>query len=713
VPTFRERDEDAALRPADALGVGAVVAAALALQVPVYDHWMSLCDEGVVLQAAAEATRGTVPYRDVVLPHLTPLPLYLLVGAFTLVGSTFAVARLLVLAAFAATALATYRLGRLALSPPAATAASLLVVACAPWAFPVWHTVTGSAFAIAFAMIALAVLGHGLPAPSLPRAGVAGILAGLSVLAEPTIGAAAVLALAVLVVLVPPAEGPLRGVGVVGAGTCAAIVGALLHAALQGALRDLIAQVVLAPPSSPAPLPDGAPIVLAALTPEVNGPPAASPSAAAWGIAATLVRGLPVVALIAAAASGVGGRRRGGAAWTGRACLLAVATAFVLPVARPAGVEQLAALLSPTLILLVLVAADGLAALRAGWRLAGSVLAWVTVAALLAVAGKLTLDLRQATAYDVALPGGRVHVTQDQALVLSDLARFAERALPAGAPLPALPCHPLVPFMLGRDAGTSAYAVRPAQQDRAFDARLIADLERADARTVLFGFAPQEDARTFEANAPDLFSWLVERYAMDRLFAAGSRGLLFTALTYRPPPPADAGRAYVFQDHLEAAVVTVTAAHGTPRTLTAAERPEWLREAVWPFRRVLAIRPVLAPGETRVHFVLRVPPEGRLHFAYGMNPDHWLSEAPSALTFGVGLRDTAGEVATLLRARLDPQRNILERTWREVDAELAAYAGQTVAIAFAVSTDEAAGERPDVAGFADVTLIGAAPPPAP
>jgi hypothetical protein len=491
-----------------------------------------------------------------------------------------------------------------------------------------------------------------------------------------------------------------------------AIVAALLHAALQGALRDLVAQVVLASPSRPGASLDSAPIILAALAPEANGSAATPPLPPAWGTAATLVRGLPIVALIAAAASGIGARRRGGTAWTGRACLLAVATAFVLPVARPAGMEQLAAFLSPTLILLVLVVGDGLAALRPGWRLLGSVLAWLAVAALLAVAVKLTLDLWHATAYDVALPGGRVHVTQDQALVLSDLARFAEHAVPAGAPLPALPCHPLVPFMLARDAGTSTYAVRPEHPDRAFDARLIADLERADARTILFGFAPREEARTFEANAPDLFAWLVDRYAMGRLFAAGSRGLLFTALTYRPARPTDAAHAYVFRDHLEAAVVTVAPADGTPRTLTAAERPEWLREAVWPFRHVLAIRPVLGPGETTAHFVLRVPPQGRLRFAYGMNPDHWLSEAPSALTFGVRLRDTAGEVATLLRARVDPQRNILDRAWREVDAELAAYGGQTVAVAFAVSAENAVGERPDLAGFADLTLTGA-PPPAP
>ena len=81
------------MRPA--FGRLIVLAAALLLQLAIYDRWIGILDEGFVLQTATEILRAKVLYRDVVIPAPFPGCFYLLAAVFRLFGPTLEVSRVL------------------------------------------------------------------------------------------------------------------------------------------------------------------------------------------------------------------------------------------------------------------------------------------------------------------------------------------------------------------------------------------------------------------------------------------------------------------------------------------------------------------------------------------------------------------------------------------------------------------------------------------
>src|SRR5713101_1371065 len=91
------------------LGVGL---AALAVQLPIYDRWLSLLDEGYILALADEVNRGKLLYRDVYVDAPLPGAFYLVAAWFRVAGTSIWSSRLLAVALFALLAMLLFRVGR-------------------------------------------------------------------------------------------------------------------------------------------------------------------------------------------------------------------------------------------------------------------------------------------------------------------------------------------------------------------------------------------------------------------------------------------------------------------------------------------------------------------------------------------------------------------------------------------------------------------------
>jgi hypothetical protein len=717
-------------RGADILGVVLVVGASLVLQLAIYDRWISLMDEGFVLQTAAEVVRGKILYRDIIIPNPLPVVFYLLGAVFWLFEPTLQVARLLAVALFTIMSICVYRLARLAVGPAGAAAAGLVFVAYRMWAFPHWHMVSYSTCAIFFATLGVTLLARSLPTPSLAAAAGAGMLGGLAFFSKQDSGAAALALLFVTLLCFAPAQGRLRGVLALGAGATAVAVPILGFFAAHGALHDMFVQTVVTPirgvqtfdyPGLPTLFPLFAqdaglrqyvgsyfPAILFTLYWDAISLGSVYRTTAWWDAGLKLVYYLPFAALGVAAL--VGWRMRAhldAPARAGRALLLLLAMAFLLAFNKPRDWVHLMVLYYPTLLLVVVTAVDVLGMLPRWLRVAGRIVGGVVIVLLLTGSAWLARDLRRNTPYAAGLPGGVVHVTHDEAVVLTELDRYVAETVPAGAPLPVFPYHPLVQFLLGRASGTSSYIIWPVRPYADLDERLIADLEANEVDTIVLSLSQYGHLNRFRENVPVLFAHLLDHYEMGRVFSSQTWGLVFTALRRRDDG-GDAGGSvvYRFADHLGSAILRVQSPDGRRRVVDAsATRGEIVQETAWPLTPVIAVRPTPAPGWTRLEFDVSVPHGSYLRVGYGMNPDHWLTFAPSALTFALSIRTPEGREATLLEDRIDPQRVIGQRHWRTATVDLSEYGRQNARISFEVSTENHAGEIPDIAGWAEPRLL--------
>jgi hypothetical protein len=114
-------------------------------------------------------------------------------------------------------------------------------------------------------------------------------------------------------------------------------------------------------------------------------------------------------------------------------------------------------------------------------------------------------------------------------------------------------------------------------------------------------------------------------------------------------------------------------------------------------------------GATSVAFRLAVPPGAHLRFGYGLDPDQWVTFTPAAVTFTVTAATAGSEPQRLFGATVDAQRRPAERAWREADVDLTAFGGTEVVLTLLTTTDGPAGERADLAGWAEPGLVVAAP----
>jgi hypothetical protein len=107
--------------------------------------------------------------------------------------------------------------------------------------------------------------------------------------------------------------------------------------------------------------------------------------------------------------------------------------------------------------------------------------------------------------------------------------------------------------------------------------------------------------------------------------------------------------------------------------------------------------------------VLSVPLEveagARLRTAVGVHPRFWFNYPSSSVTFSISVVAADDPGPALLYSRtLDPHLRVPDRRWFEVEIPLDAYAGRSVQLELTTSCQRPAGERLDMAGFAEPRL---------
>src|SRR5207248_29132 len=75
--------------------------AAVVIQLPIFDRWLALLDEGYLLELADEVNRGKLLYRDVYVDAPLPGAFYVLAAWFRIAGTSIWSSRLLAVALFA------------------------------------------------------------------------------------------------------------------------------------------------------------------------------------------------------------------------------------------------------------------------------------------------------------------------------------------------------------------------------------------------------------------------------------------------------------------------------------------------------------------------------------------------------------------------------------------------------------------------------------
>ena len=718
--------------PATARGVDGALALGLfvlglAMQLPVVTRGAFYMDEGFVLQTAAEINRGKVMYRDIIIPAPGPATFYLLAGIFRVTGDSFLASRVAIAVASSALAAVLFLLVRGAVSRPVAVLAGLAVVAGRLWAFPHWHFFHYATFGSLCVAAAYALLARGLERPSLFAVGLAGVAAGTAVLAKQDIGGAGLVGLAAAVVLIGGAP-RLRALVALGAGALAPAVPTLGFFAAHGALGALFDQTIrwtfrayaefdylrlpnLRPLLAQDPvlrshIGEYAPSLLVTLHWKEITASALYRDTAVWDVAIKAAFYLPYVVLAVAGVVVL-------AAWSARpptpaparrrarATLIVIYAAVTLAAFNPPrDWLHLFVLYHPTFLLAAVLLDRWVRRLAPRGRRLVLGLATLAVLAALAADVRLLRDLRRIYDTPVVTAAGTVWLPRDEAGVLGGLLEYVAAHTAPTDPLPVVPYHPLLQFFAARTAGTRSLIFWPVRSPAATDALLIDEFAAAHPGTIIYSVSQYAHLRRFRVSFPELFEHLVDHYEIAQTFTSPSPwGVVFVALAPRkpaPPPLVDLAA------RLDEATVRV----GDGPALAGDERAAVAGRTLWPFRHVVHQRPGLRVPST-IAFLIDVPPHARLRFGYGENPDEWVTFTPAAVTFSVTATVGNEPPRTLFSATVDPQRRPAERAWQEAEIDLTNLAGRHVVLGFHTVTENPAGVRPDLAGWAEPAIVAA------
>jgi hypothetical protein len=711
--------------PARGRGLGVALAGlgALAIQLPIFDRWLVVLDEGYVLQLADEINRGKVLYRDVYVDAPFPGAFYLLAAWFRVAGTSIWASRLLMVAAFTVTAVCLHLIARRVLGRAESVALAVLVVCYRIWAFPHWHIVSYSSLAVTFLTAGVALAMAHVRSRSRATLAAAGALVGAGILCKQDYGLGVGGALGLVLLLRPllarrpadtvrPPLGPLRAALPFAGGAAAVLLPALAALALAGALPGLVEQAVLRPLSAAASfgytrLPNLSPLLSqdADLRAQVGSYfPAIlltvrwhaifySPlyqQTAVWDVAVKCVYYLPLVAFGAALVVWLGAaavrslRAAATAEDERRLVLLAWAGGFLLAFNRPRDWVHLMMIYPPALVLALALAHQALrpapAYLRGAARLVGG--------ALLAVFTLVTLglvrDLRTTLDWPLRTPRAGVWVDQHHGPVLEDLLGWIAANVPPGAPLPVYPLQPMVGFLADRESVAGFNVIWPVQ-DPERDTKIIAALQAGNVERMVYSVSQYAHIGSFRQNAPRLFEYLTDHYAITAVFSREVFGSIYTALRRRPPLP-----GIPLYD---------VPADWPGDGLTAPRR--------WPFARVMAERTSPAGAPAIARFRIPVPAGApRLEVDYGVNPDRWLDPPSGPFTFTVHVEEPDGRpAAELLRATLDPYHRLGDRGWMPARLDLSPWAGRPVTLAFAITAVREPADPLDIAGWASPRVV--------
>jgi len=719
----------------------AVALVAIAVQLPIFDRWFALLDEGYILEIADDVNRGALLYRDVNVDAPFPGAFYLLAWWFKIAGSSILSSRVLAVAGFAVFAAATFRIARALLSRPWAFGVLAMVLCYRVWAFPHWHIYSYSLVSATLLSVAVAVLVAWIDSGRRALPLLAGLLAGCAVMSKQDYGLA-VSGLSTLVLIAVGlreraagaslASGLAPALRFVGGGALV-VIPSLAYFAWHGALDELIHQAFLVPlsgamafsytrlpnltplfaqdPALRAEIGSYFPSILATLWWSWIGTGELYRNTYFWDLTLKLVYWAPLFVTGAAVllwSGGIARHARGADAGTRRddaqrLVLLAWACGFLVAFNRPRDWVHLMMVYPPSLVVGAVLLERAARRLPRPAALAWSAACALPVLALCAVSAALALDLRRTVDYQLATPRGGVRSDPRNGPIIDDLLAYVDANVPPGDPLPVYPVQPMLTFLAGRDAAGGFHVIWPVQ-DPARDEKIVADLERRKPGTIVYSLSQYAHLGAFQKNAAKLFAYLIDNYEIVRVLSREPHGPLLAILGRRAAPKPGVS------------LLDRTAPGGS--TLSATR---------WPFAHVLT-QPVVPENAPAPAFLkVTVPPQGAtLEAALGINPERWLGLKSGPFRFGVVVLTTRssndrGQRKLVLEEIVDPARVVDDRTWLPLSIDLDAFAGQTVLLALSVSTPNLVDDPNELAGWAEPRLVprppghtpAVAPTPAP
>lgn len=716
---------------------------AFALQLPIFDRWMSLMDEGHILQFADLLRRGGELYRDATLIAF-PGSFYLLAWLFDAFEPSVLVARFAVAFEFALLASMVFVLLRGWLAARHVALALGLLALYRIWAFPHWQMYSYSTTALTFIAVSLVlVVGHVVRGePDRWRLPLAGLLAGVAVACKQDYGGAAILAFDGFLILAArtapsrPATPLLRQlVAFNGAGLLVGVV-LLGHYARMGLLPEMLRQtlwnhlvgIATFEYSSLPPI-----LPLFAQQPEIRSTygfavyvpsivfsmdwPRVSASAFyrdtfLWDLWIKLLFWGPY-AYVSAALLRVFWRwpalrdasLRASALREAALALLAAWLVFTLH--KPKDWVHMAVMYWPLLCLLA-VHVDALA--RARPRLARTLGAVLALPALLFAGYTLFLGWRLMERNDIPLEAeraGGLRVGADEARVIGGAVDYITSHSAPGSRVAVLPYFPLINFLAERDAPhRSAYILWPLEEVPGREQQISAALDAEPDQPVLYHFTQWVQFPDMQSFAPELFGHLVEHYRIAKVFSDDGWGYMLAALE-REPESGESGEP-IFEETFSDAALSVEADDGTRHPVDRDEREEWVARQVWPFRPVLALRPRADGQRSVLSKRVRLPEHPVLHTAVGVHPRRWFKYPPSTVTFRVRI-ERDGRRSEVFSRTLDPHPHGSDRGWFDVDVPLDAWAGQEVRIEFASEVERESSAVFEMGGFAWPRIEGLSP----
>ncbi len=333
-------------------------------------------------------------------------------------------------------------------------------------------------------------------------------------------------------------------------------------------------------------------------------------------------------------------------------------------------------------------------------------LAWTLAALLvlpagaaLAYTGSLAWRLRTHHSTPIESDRAGIYVTPSQAKLVNELVAYVEAHTEPGEPVAVMPYFPILHFYADRPGPHRAsYIVWPFPELPDRDRRVIEGLEATSTNVLLYNLNQFLVFELMADYAPELFAYLVEHFETDRVFSYEWLGYRFAAArrVERPAP----GRPLLppGRDGLTLSIQSRTAA---PRPIPPEEHGEHVAETLWPFRRVIALRPA-REGRTVLSVPAELPPGARLRTAISVHPRRWDHEA--SVTFELAVAD--GERRERLYERtLRPTPRFEDRGWFEVDVPVDAWAGRPVRVELSTQTGEPPGEHLLMGGWAEPRVV--------
>jgi hypothetical protein len=708
-----------------------VFAASTGFQLFFFDRWLSAMDEGHVLLYADLLNRGGLLYRDAT-SYPLPGAFYLLAQVFRLFEPSILVSRWLVSLEFAAFATLGFCLLRRLLPTPWALSGVLVAWLYRAWAFPHWQIFNYSTSALLLLTASLWLLMRHLESGRRGPLVAAGFAFGLGVFCKQDYGAAALLAtIATLAAQARAGALPFwRGLGafLLPAAAVGAAAGLLFLA--QGQLGLVIQQTVLNHfvgmsrydyPGLPSLFPlfrqdpalrelgsvhQWVPALVVAAGPDwkllLESPLYTRTALYDTAVKAFVYGPGLLLALLGWRQWRLRPRLREPVSRGRGLCELALfhfaaACLLLAWLYRPADYLHLAVLYLP----LAWLALPWLHAALARRPRALALLALLALAPACAATAWLLASLRAQHPAPIPGPRAGVYAKEGQARMFGEIVDYVQAHSARDERVAALPYLPIALFLAERLAPHPAsYIVWPFPEYPDRDRRIIDALEAQQTSLVLYHFTQFPNLPPMHESAPELYAHLVERYEMGRVFSDELLGQRVAALHRAPPPPGepllrDAGEGQLWLESYD----------GSRKRVAGRRREDFAQRAVWPFRPVLALRPVPYGARNVLALRRRVPPGGaRLASAVGVHPDAWFQLPTSATTFEVRVRD--GEASALLFARtLDPQRALADRGWFEFELDLAPYAGREVVLELSTAASEPSGSSLAMGGFAEPRWI--------